>query len=41
MRDYKKPLIEDEEIELEDIVAASPTTDVDDNWKDLDDDFYK
>lgn len=24
MRDYKKPFIEDEEIELEDIIATSP-----------------
>ena len=41
MRDYIKPFIEDEEVELEDIVAASNTTDLDDNWHNVDDDFFK
>ena len=39
MRDYIKPFIEDEEIELEDVIAASNDADIDNIWKDGDEDF--
>ena len=38
MKEYIKPYIEDEDIELEDIVANSQV-DVDSIWQDGDDDF--
>ena len=38
MKEYIKPTIEDEEIELEDVIAASNDTDIDD-WNDGDKDF--
>lgn len=41
MRGYIKPIIEDEEIELEDVIAASNDMDIDKNFKDGDDDFLK
>ena len=39
MKEYIKPFIEDEEIELEDVIAASNQADIDDIWKNGDDDF--
>ena len=39
MKEYIKPFIEDEEIELEDVIAASGDVDIDDIWKNGDDDF--
>ena len=41
MRDYIKPIIEEEEIELEDIIAASNDVDIEEVYKDGDDDFLK
>ncbi len=41
MRDYIKPIIEEEEIELEDIIAASNDADIDSIYKDGDEDFLK
>lgn len=41
MRDYIKPFIDDEEIELEDVIAASNEGDIDSIWKDGDKDFLK
>ena len=38
MKEYIKPTIEDEEIELEDVIAASNDTDIDD-WNNGDNDF--
>ena len=39
MKDYIKPIIEDEEIEIEDVIAASNEGDIDDMVKDGDNDF--
>ncbi len=41
MRDYIKPIIEEEEIELEDIIAASSDADIDKIYKDGDPDFLQ
>ena len=38
MKKYEKPLIEEEILELEDIIAASSDTDIDD-FNDVDNDF--
>ena len=39
MKNYVKPIIEDEEIELEDVIAASQVADVDDIVVDGDKDY--
>ena len=39
MKEYIKPIIEDEEIEIEDVIAASNEGDIDDMVKDGDNDF--
>lgn len=39
MKDYIKPILEDEEIELEDVIAASGEFGIDNTWKDGDIDF--
>ena len=39
MKKYVKPIIEDEEIELEDVIAASQVADVDEIITDGDKDF--
>ena len=39
MKDYVKPIIIDEEIELEDVIAASQVADVDEIITDGDEDF--
>ena len=39
MKDYIKPILEDEEIELEDVIAASGEVDIDNAWSDGDTDF--
>ena len=41
MRGYIKPIIEDEEIELEDVIAASQNADIDSIYEDGDKDFLK
>ena len=41
MRGYIKPIIEDEEIELEDVIAASQDADIDNIYEDGDKDFLK
>lgn len=40
MKEYIKPFIEDEEIELEDVIAASGETDIN-NYHDGDNDFLE
>lgn len=39
MKKYIKPIIEEEEIEIEDVIAASNDADIDSIWKDGDEDF--
>ena len=40
MKDYIKPYLEEEEIELDDVIAASSDTDID-KYKDGDNDFIE